>query len=52
MPVTQSEKNLAGLLVYGGVRIGLVRFLDDLDATHNPIPRKRPGPREGYRLTG
>jgi hypothetical protein len=38
MPVAQSEKNLAGLSVYGGVRIGLARFLHDLDATHNLTP--------------
>jgi hypothetical protein len=38
MPVTQSERNFAGLLVHGGVGIGLVWFLDDLDATHNANP--------------
>jgi hypothetical protein len=50
MPVTQSEKNLSGLLVHRGVGIGLVRFLDDLDATHNATPKKAPGPRDGSRL--
>jgi hypothetical protein len=41
MPVTQSEKNLAGLLVYGSVGISLVRSLNDMDATHNPTPTSR-----------
>ena len=45
MPVTQSEKNLAGLLVYGGVGIGFVWLLDDHDATHNANRRKRPDKR-------
>ena len=40
MPITQSERNLAGLLVHGGVGIGLVWFLDDLDATHNATPEE------------
>ena len=40
MPVTQSERNLAGLLVRGDVGIGLVWFLDDLDATHNASPEE------------
>src|SRR5262249_32174109 len=31
------------------VGIGLVRFLDDLDATHNATPEKAPGPRDGSR---
>jgi hypothetical protein len=38
-------------LVYGGVGIGLVWFLDDLDATHNPTPKKAPRQRDGSRLT-
>ncbi len=42
MPVAQSERNLAGLLVHGGVGVGLVWFLDDQDATHNANPKKTP----------
>jgi hypothetical protein len=50
MPVTQSERNFAGLLVHGGVGIGFVWYLDDLDATHNANPEKMPGPGGGSRL--
>ena len=41
MPVPQSQKNLARLLVHGGVGIGLVGLLDDQDATHNVNPEER-----------
>jgi hypothetical protein len=40
MPVTQSERNVAGLLVHCGVGIGLVWFLDDPNATHNANPEE------------
>ena len=40
MPVPQSQKNLAGLLVHGGVGKGLVWLLDDQDATHNANPEE------------
>jgi len=52
MPVTQSEKNLAVLSVHGGVGIGLVRLLDDLDATHNADPAETPGPPKAPGSTG
>jgi hypothetical protein len=35
-----SQRNLAGLLVHGGEGIGLVWFLDGLDATHNASPEE------------
>jgi hypothetical protein len=37
-PIREPEQNLASLLIYGGVGIGLVWFLDDADATHNANP--------------
>jgi hypothetical protein len=40
MPVTQSERDLAGMLVHGGVGIGLVWCLDDSDATHIANPEE------------
>ena len=52
MPVTQSEKNLAGLSVQGGVGIGLGWFLDDLDAAHGATPRKGPDQEAGLGPTG
>jgi hypothetical protein len=52
MPVAQPQKNLAGLLVCGGVGIRLVWFLDDLDAAHDATPRKGPDQEAGPGPTG
>ena len=39
-PVSQLERNLAGLSVDGGVGVGFARPLDDPYATHGAIPRE------------
>jgi hypothetical protein len=50
MPVPQSQRNLAGLLVHSDVGIGLVWFLDDQDAPHNANPEESARPECDSRL--
>jgi len=42
-PVSQLERNLAGLSVDGGVGVGFARPLDDPYAAHGAIPEKTSG---------
>jgi hypothetical protein len=42
-PVSQLERNLAGLLVDGGVGVGFARPLDDPYATHGAIAPETSG---------